>query len=331
MKELTDALPKHRFAHHDCSWFCAASSPLLLRRRADVRLPSIIGDNMVLQAGDVAAIWGWADPNEEINVSRQLAADGNGRSRPTRTASGRSRRSAPDAGGPYEMTVKGKNTVTLKNVLVGEVWVCSGQSNMEMAVRQLGQRRAGDRRGRTIPKIRLFTVAKKVADKPQDDCKGKWVVCSPETVGGFSAVGYFFGRELHKELNVPVGLIHTSWGGTPAESWTSPSMLEANPDFEPIVDALQRGPGRLSRRPRPNTTRRLDAVEEGRRQGQGRGKPAPAQALGPAGPGQPAAPGRPLQRHDRPAGPLRHPRRDLVPGRVERRPRLPVPRRSSRP
>jgi len=201
--------------------------------RADIRLPAVIGDNMVLQAGDTVSIWGWADTGEEISVKVSwhktewtVQADNAGRWTFKMTA--------PDVGGPYEMTLKGKNTIAIKNILVGEVWVCSGQSNMQMSVRSSAN---ADQEiaAANYPKIRLFSVERKVAETPQEDCKGQWVECSPQTVGDFSAAAYFFGRELHKQLNVPVGLIHTSWGGTPAEAWTSPSMLERNPVFEPIA------------------------------------------------------------------------------------------------
>ena len=208
----------------------AAFSPAT---RADIRLPSIIGDNMVLQGGDVVRIWGWAEAGEEIAISVSwrktgwtIQAGDNGKWMFTM--------SAPEAGGPYEMTLKGKNTVTVKNILVGEVWVCSGQSNMQWSVRDSANAEQ-EIAAAAYPKLRLFSVERKVADTPQDNCVGKWVECSPQTVGDFSAVAYYFGRELHKELNVPVGLIHTSWGGTPAESWASPAMIEENAVFEPVV------------------------------------------------------------------------------------------------
>jgi len=154
----------------------------------------------------------------------------------------------PTAGGPYEMTLTGKNTINIKNILVGEVWVCSGQSNMQMTV-QSSANSAQEIADAGYPKIRLFYVTRKVAETPQSDCEGSWVECSPETVPGFSAVAYFFGRELHKQLNVPVGLIHTSWGGTPAEAWTRREALEANPDCAPILkrydDAVAKYPEAL--------------------------------------------------------------------------------------
>ena len=209
----------------------AACSPAA---HADIRLPSIIGDNMVLQGGDMARIWGWADAGEEINVNVSWHKTG------WTVQAGKDgkwsfRTPVPDGGGPYEMTLKGKNTVTIKNILTGEVWVCSGQSNMQWSVKESANAER-EIAAAAYPKIRLFSVERSVAETPQDNCTGKWVECSPETVGGFSAVAYYFGRELHKELGESIGLIHTSWGGTPAEAWTSPAMLEQNPVFEPIVN-----------------------------------------------------------------------------------------------
>ena len=211
---------------------------------ADVKLPAIIGDNMVLQQGGKVSIWGWADPNEEVmvgvswhNMKWAVTADEDGK--------WSFRVNPPKAGGPYEMTLTGKNAITIKNILVGEVWVCSGQSNMQMTV-QSSDNAEQEIAEAGYPKIRFFYVTRKVADKPQSDCEGSWSECSPETVPGFSAVAYFFGRELHKQLNVPIGLIHTSWGGTPAEAWTRREVLEADADFAPILkrydDAVARYP-----------------------------------------------------------------------------------------
>ncbi|MBN1358947.1 MAG: hypothetical protein JW993_00060 [Sedimentisphaerales bacterium] len=203
---------------------------------ADIRLPSIIGDNMVLQGGDRISLWGWSDPNEEIKVGVSwregdwtLPADTDGTWKFAMTA--------PESAGPHQITLKGKNTVTLKNILVGEVWVCSGQSNMEWPV-QSSNNAAQEMAAANYPNIRLFTVQKKIADTPQSDCVGHWVECSPETVGGFSAVGYFFGRHLHQDLNTPIGLINTSWGGTVAEAWTSAEALERLPDFKARMDRM---------------------------------------------------------------------------------------------
>jgi sialate O-acetylesterase len=255
---------------------------------ADVRLPSIFSDNMVLQGGDLTPIWGWADPNEEIHISTswrnteqtiQAGSDGKWMFKMV----------APEVGGPYEMTFKGKNTVTIKKILVGEVWLCSGQSNMEMQVRQSANAEQ-EIAAAAYPKIRLFTVARKVAETPQDDCAGKWVECSPETVGGFSAVAYFFGRELHKELNVPVGLIHSSWGGTPAEAWTSPAILQTDFVFQPI---MQRYKEALTAYPKAKEEYQ-QKVEQWRKDADkalADGRPEPPRPQLPLGPNNPNSPG----------------------------------------
>jgi len=200
---------------------------------ADVKLPAVIGDNMVLQRGKAAHIWGWAEPNEQIMVSTSWRTMGWG---VTANKDGRwsFEMSPPKTAGPHEMTIGDTNTVTIKNILVGEVWVCSGQSNMQWSVRQSANAEQ-EIAAADYPDIRLFTVQQMVAEQPQSDCVGDWQLCSPQTVPGFSAVAYCFGRELHKELNVPIGLIHTSWGGTPAEAWTSKDVLESDVDFEPIL------------------------------------------------------------------------------------------------
>lgn len=183
-------------------------------------------------------IWGWAEPGEEIvifytpsSVAWGAIADEQGR---WLTKIG-----PLTAGGPFDLTIKAKNTVVLKNVLVGEVWVCSGQSNMEWPVKQAANSDAEIAEA-NYPNIRLFTVQKRVSDEPMSDCVGRWQQCSPQAVWGFSAVGYFFGRELYQKLNVPIGLIHTSWGGTPAEAWTSRDYLEIDKDFELIIERYKK-------------------------------------------------------------------------------------------
>jgi len=212
---------------------CAVAGVLATSAQADIRLPAIIGDNMVIQAGDRVRLWGWADPNEAIEVAISwrdftwgVQADGEGK--------WEFQMVAPNVGGPYQIMLRGKNTVTIRNILCGQVWVCSGQSNMQWPV-QRSMNAEQEIAAAKYPKIRLFTVERRVMETPQDDCKGQWVECSPETVGDFTAVGYFFGRELYKELKQPIGLIHTSWGGTPAEAWMSMRRLKENPNFAPIV------------------------------------------------------------------------------------------------
>ena len=197
---------------------------------ANVRLPAVFSDHMVLEQGIKIPVWGWADAGETVTVTltnriRKAAAvaDSNGR--------WEVRLDPLAAGGPHTMTVAGKNTITVSDILVGEVWVCSGQSNMQMSVRSSADAEAEIAAAR-YPNIRLLTVARLTADEPRTDCKAAWVACSPETVPNFSAAGYFFGRHLHKKLGVPIGLINASWGGTRAEAWTSGDTLKADADYK---------------------------------------------------------------------------------------------------
>jgi len=202
---------------------------------ADVKLPGIFGDNMVLQRGMRLPIWGWAAPGETVTVRLGDAE--------AKTTAGQDGRWQVKMGplpalGPLEFTVKGTNTVTLRNVLVGDVWVCSGQSNMEWTV-AASKDAPREIAAADYPDMRLFTVQKKISDQPLQDVAGAWTPCSPRTVPSFSAVGYFFGRTLRESLDVPVGLINTSWGGTPAESWTSREALKSNDAFLPILDRYE--------------------------------------------------------------------------------------------
>ena len=200
---------------------------------AAVKLPAVIADNMVLQRGQPVPIWGWADKGEEVtltiaNQKLTTKAGDDGR--------WKVELAKLDAGQPLEMTVRGSSgaVLTRKNILVGEVWVGSGQSNMELPVAACKNAQQ-EIASAEYPQIRLFSVAKAKAAEPQTDCAGDWKPCSPATVPGFSAAAYFFGRQLYKELNVPIGLIHTSWGGTAAQSWTSRKALEANPVLKPLA------------------------------------------------------------------------------------------------
>jgi len=261
----------------------ASSCPV----RADVRLPAILGDNMVLQGGDTVPFWGWADPNEEIEI-RMSWSRAVPRIQAEQDGTWTFRVAAPDFGGPYEITFQGKNTVTAKNILVGEVWVCSGQSNMQMTVQSSANAEQEVAAAR-YPKIRLFSVKREVADTPQTDCEGSWVECSPETIPGFSATAYFFGRRLHKDLDLPIGLIHTSWGGTPAEAWTSDAMLKANPEFAPILkryeDAVANYPQAMVQY-KENLQKWEQAVDKAKAEG----RSAPPRPYAPLGPGHPHSP-----------------------------------------
>jgi sialate O-acetylesterase len=198
-----------------------------LPARADVKPHPLISENMVLQLGMKVPIWGKADNGEEVTVRFQ------GQEHKTTARDGAWRIDLDDlkAGGPFEMSITGKNTIHYKNVLVGEVWICSGQSNMEWPVHLTTNANQAVPAAKN-PMIRLLTVPKVPASVPQHEVKVQWKECSPETVRDFTAVGYYFGLDLHKSRHVPVGLIHTSWGGTPAESWTSKESLEAEPSLD---------------------------------------------------------------------------------------------------
>jgi sialate O-acetylesterase len=198
------------------AWALVATAWLL---QAEVKLPAVFGDRMVLQRETQAAVWGWAAPGEKVSVAGSWGASAEA----TATAEGTWRVTLPTpaAGGPFTVTVKGaQDSLELKDVLSGEVWLCSGQSNMAMAV--AGSKDApAETAAATFPQIRLLTVTRLTANEPQKDCPVQaWTECSPTSVGAFSAAGYFFGRKLHQELKVPIGLINSSWGGTRIEAWT---------------------------------------------------------------------------------------------------------------
>jgi len=186
---------------------------------ADIRLPNLFSDNMVLQRDKAIKVWGWADPDEKVKVllsgnAAEAKADANGEWRVELPAM--------KAGGPHELTVTGKNSLKLANILVGEVWVCSGQSNMEFELKW-AQNAQQEIKDADYSQIRLLHVPRTAADLPLKDIKARWFVCSPSNaaLADFSAVGYFFGREIHKKLNVPVGMITASQGATQIESWTA--------------------------------------------------------------------------------------------------------------
>ena len=204
--------------------------------RADVRLPAIFSDHLVLQAGVAVPVWGWADPGEAVTVT--IA----GQTRDTRAgAEGRWRIDLAklDASAkPTTLTVHGRNTITIHDVLVGEVWLGSGQSNMAMTVARSNE---PDREmaAANRPQIRMFKEESAASDSVQTVGKGRWVVCAPDTVGAFSATLYFFGREVHAALGVPVGLINSSVGGTPIESWIAPDVQRASPALQEFFAPAQ--------------------------------------------------------------------------------------------
>jgi len=207
---------------------------------ADVRLPGFFNDHMVLQQGMRLPVWGWAAPGEQVTVAiagqkASATADKDGKWRVTLEplkADGKS----------LELTVTGKNTLVFKDVLAGEVWLCGGQSNMVLEVRACYNAQK-ELAAANLPQIRMYNATRPNATLPQDDHNGKWEVCTPQTVGWWSAVGFFFARDIHKNLGVPVGIINTSLGGRPIRTFMS---IEANrtvsldkDEFEPYQKALE--------------------------------------------------------------------------------------------
>ncbi len=210
--------------------------------RADVRLPALFGPNMVLQRQQSIPVFGTADAGEMVTV--RLAQD----SATTRAgADGKwmVRLPAREAAIDLQLTIQGKNLISLPNVAVGEVWIASGQSNMEYPVTGwpdgAGRNATAEIAAANYPNIRLFTVAHNPSATPQNDVKGNWAGTTPATVARFSGVAYYFGRELHQKLNVPIGIIHSSWGGTAAESWTSREALANLTGVTPGYDGWQSG------------------------------------------------------------------------------------------
>ncbi|HEV7402705.1 MAG TPA: hypothetical protein VGO11_07270 [Chthoniobacteraceae bacterium] len=225
MKYLRLLAPLAAFA---CAW----------PARADVKLPAIFSEHMVLQRDVAAPVWGWADPGEEVTVEAAGAGLSVGEAKSTKTgADGKwmVRLGALKAGDSLTLTIKGRNTLTIRDVLVGEVWLCSGQSNMTMPVQWLSDfehvKAAAD-----FPQIRMFVEGSAPAAVPQQECKGTWRVCTPASVGGFSATAYFFGRDVHQALHLPVGLIHSSVQGTAIEAWTSLEAQKDKPELQPILE-----------------------------------------------------------------------------------------------
>ncbi len=201
--------------------------------QADVKLPNIFGDHMVLQQGQKNKVWGVADPGEAVTVSI------GGQSHATKAADDGKWHVMLDAlpvGGPHDLSVQGKNTVKFTDVLVGEVWVCSGQSNMQWSVNASNDPDL-ERAAARFPRIRMVNVPQVGTQEPQWNFQGKWQVCAPETVGNFSAVGYFFGRQLHQTLDVPVGLINNAWGGSACEAWVRRDLLAADAKYKNLMDS----------------------------------------------------------------------------------------------
>ncbi len=205
---------------------------------ANVGLPSIFNSHMVLQQNAEVKLWGWAKALEPITVTTswdQLSY----KTEASPDANWAVTIKTPTAGGPYTITVQGYNTIVLEDLLIGEVWLVSGQSNMEWSARAGIDNAEEAIKNADYPAIRLFTVDHRTADAPQLDHGGTWKICTPESMIDFSAIAYFFGSELHNKLNVPIGLINSSWGGTPAEVWVKPEVVASRPELANAAAKLQ--------------------------------------------------------------------------------------------
>jgi sialate O-acetylesterase len=262
--------------------FLASIALLAVPLSAEVKLPAIISDHMLIQQQMPVRIWGKAAPGEKVTVEingqqTSAVADNSG--------AWEAFLQPMTAGGPYEMKI---NQVVVHDVLIGEVWVGSGQSNMELPMTRVNDADA-EIAAANYPKMRLFTVKKKVSETPLDDVEGAWSLCTPESTRNFSAVGYFFSRYIHQNRNVPVGFIHSSWGGTPAQSWTTHPTLEANPLLKPILEDWEKT---LSSYPAANERyqQQLAAYKTAAAEAKAAGKPAPTAPRPPTGPGHPNTP-----------------------------------------
>jgi len=230
-------------------------SPVLAGEKAQLKLPAIFGDNMVLQQKSQAPVWGWAKPGSKITIKCSWKKD-KIKTRADESGAWQVRLQTPGAGGPYSIKVKNDTTIVFKNVKIGEVWLCSGQSNMSMPVDSVTRSFAGvpnyqmELATVNYSNIRLFHFPRTAAAKPQSEVFGFWEQCDSTTLANFSAAAYFFGKELHERLNVPIGLIHSSWGGSSAEAWTKAEKLLQFPEFKTIVeelDSLAENKGKLQR------------------------------------------------------------------------------------
>lgn len=212
-----------------------------LTLKAEIKLPAIFSDHMVLQRDVEIPVWGWADAGESVTVS--LSKEGAASKEPIQTHSATAdakgkwslKLSKLKEAGTLEMLVMGKNSIAIQDVLVGEVWLGSGQSNMAMTVSRASQFEE-ESKNAMFPRIRMFKEESASSATEQKEGRGKWQICSPESVGTFSATLYFFGREIHKSLEVPVGLINSSVGGTPIEAWISPAAQNASEELKPFFE-----------------------------------------------------------------------------------------------
>ncbi len=211
--------------------------------QSQVRLPAVFSDHMVLQQNSEVALWGWAGSGEKIAVVGSWESRDTFKTKALNTTRWSLKIKTPAAGGPFTITILGKMERTIKDVMIGEVWICSGQSNMEWNVNNGTADAKEEMPKANFPNIRLFQVNRSAEATPQVHGEGQWQLCTPETMKGFSAVGYFFGKKLHNDLKVSIGLINVSWGGTPAEVWTPSEKIEADSELKTSAMQLKQSEG----------------------------------------------------------------------------------------
>ncbi len=207
----------------------AASVPAV---SAEVRVPNIFGSHMVLQQQQANKVWGWADAGKTIKVS---IADQHKEATVAEDGTWSVHLDPMEVGGPHQLSINGDGKLSFENVMVGEVWICSGQSNMQWPINRTND---ADLAVMTAhyPNIRFISVPQVGTDEPQDNFNGSWTTCTPESTADFSAVGYYFGRQLHQSLGVPVGLIDNAWGGSACEAWINRKVLDQDKRFQALMD-----------------------------------------------------------------------------------------------
>jgi len=197
-----------------------------------ITLPSVFADNMVLQQNSEVAIWGWSEPGETVRIVTSWNSKDTVHVKANNYSRWETNIRTISAGGPYSIEILGSSDILLNNAMLGEVWICSGQSNMEWSANMGITNGEEEIAKANYPNIRIFHVQRMGAEYPQQDCHANWTVCTPETMRATSAIGYFYGRKLHENLDVPIGLIVSAWGGTPVEVWIEEPLVENNPEYD---------------------------------------------------------------------------------------------------
>ncbi|MEO1993656.1 MAG: sialate O-acetylesterase, partial [Planctomycetaceae bacterium] len=269
-----------------CVLVCVLNSTLL---PADVRLPSLFGNHMVVQRDRPIRIWGSAAAGQNVTVrlhTHTASASANAQGRWSVEL-----KPLP-AGGPHRLSVTGKTSLTFEDVLVGEVWLCSGQSNMAFSVSNADDADL-EIQAASYPSIRLISVPRVGTQEPQRDFAGEWQLCNSSSVASFSAVGYFFGRQLHQTLDVPIGLIDNAWGGSAAEAWVQHDRLQADPRYAPLLDRWKKTETTYDHAAAvAEHQQRLNRWQQAAKLAKANGKPAPR---------RPRPPRNPLSGQHRPA------------------------------